>query len=58
MSKGRFWITVAVVLLAGWIAGQATPAVVAMAPMVSDDLCWHPDMSRNLGIAEMPCDLR
>ena len=52
----RFLFTVAVILLSGWIAGQAAPAVL-VAPLMPDDLCWRPGISRNIGIAELPCDL-
>ena len=47
-------LTVAVVALAGWIAGQAAPAVM-VAPLMPDDLCWRPGSARNIGIAETPC---
>jgi hypothetical protein len=53
MSRYRVLFTVAVVLLVGLMLGQATPAIVASS--VPDDLCWHPGMSRNIGIAETPC---
>jgi hypothetical protein len=54
MSKRRFMITAAAVLVAGFLAGQATQAVIA-ALRAPPPFCWHPGVSRNIGIAEMPC---
>jgi hypothetical protein len=54
MLNRRFLFTVAVVLAAGWLLGQATQAAL-VAAMSPDDLCWRPGISRNIGIAEMPC---
>jgi len=55
MTKRRFRLlfTVATVLTVGCLLGQATPAVM-VSPSVSD-LCWHPGLARNIGIAETPC---
>jgi hypothetical protein len=54
MPKRRFWFAAAAVLMAGWLAGQATQAMMA-AMRPAPDLCWHPGMTRNIGIAEQPC---
>jgi hypothetical protein len=54
MLKRRFLIAAAAVLAAGFVAGLATQAVVA-ALRAAPPLCWHPGVSRNIGIAEMPC---
>ncbi len=54
MRKRRFLIAAAVIAAAGLFAGLATHAVVAALRAPPPD-CWHPGLSRNIGIAEMPC---
>jgi hypothetical protein len=54
MLKRRFLITAAAVLAAGFLATLATQAVIA-ALSAPPPFCWHPGVSRNIGIAEMPC---
>jgi hypothetical protein len=55
MLKRHFLIAAAaVVVAAGLLAGLATHAVIAALRAPPPD-CWHPGLSRNIGIAEMPC---
>jgi hypothetical protein len=65
MPKHRFVITALAALLAGYLGGAisrpvplaAEPSMPSKLPQVSPDLCWHPGLERNIGIAEMPCPM-
>jgi hypothetical protein len=53
LSVPRILVTAAAALLACWLLGWATQAVILV--VLAPDLCWHPGASRNIGIAELPC---
>ncbi len=53
LSVPRILVTAAVALLACWLLGWATQAVILA--VLAPDLCWRPGESRNIGIAELPC---
>jgi hypothetical protein len=53
LSVSRILLTAAAALLACWLLGWATQAVILVA--LAPDLCWRPGESRNIGITELPC---
>jgi hypothetical protein len=58
MPKRRFYIIALSVFTVGWFVGaisRPAPPVATSLAAVDLSTCWHPGVSRNIGIAETPC---